>query len=61
MGGVRHHNAPTHSIGAHLVKHWTTYPLVTHPYNPEFVSGPNGSISNWICCSRCERKRDATC
>jgi len=21
------------------VKHWTTYPLVTHPYNPEFVTG----------------------
>ncbi|HUO47881.1 MAG TPA: LLM class F420-dependent oxidoreductase [Acidimicrobiales bacterium] len=21
------------------MKHWTTYPLVTHPYNPEFVTG----------------------
>ena len=21
------------------MKHWTTYPLVAHPYNPEFVSG----------------------
>jgi alkanesulfonate monooxygenase SsuD/methylene tetrahydromethanopterin reductase-like flavin-dependent oxidoreductase (luciferase family) len=23
------------------VKHWTTYPLIAHPYNPEFVSGKN--------------------
>ena len=23
------------------MKHWTTYPLVAHPYNPEFVSGAN--------------------
>jgi probable F420-dependent oxidoreductase len=23
------------------VKHWTTYPLIAHPYNPEFVSGEN--------------------
>jgi hypothetical protein len=29
--------------------------------NPEFVCGPNGCISNWICCNRCARKRDATC
>ena len=21
------------------MKHWTTYPLIAHPYNPEFVSG----------------------
>jgi probable F420-dependent oxidoreductase len=21
------------------VKHWTTYPLITHPYNPAFVTG----------------------
>jgi len=26
-------------MGADLVKHWTTYPLIAHPYNPEFVSG----------------------
>lgn len=23
------------------MKHWTTYPLIAHPYNPEFVSGEN--------------------
>jgi len=26
-----------------------------------FVCGRNGCISNWMCCSRCARKRDATC
>ena len=39
LGAITHHNAPTPSIGAHPVKHWTTYPLVTHPYNPEFMTG----------------------
>jgi len=27
--------------GVLVVKHWTTYPLIAHPYNPEFVSGEN--------------------
>ena len=26
-----------------------------------FVCGRNGCISNWMCCSRCARERDATC
>jgi hypothetical protein len=30
-------------------------------WNPAFVCGRNGCISNWICCSRCARKHDATC
>ena len=28
--------------------------------NPEFVSAPNGCISNWICCSRCVNKHAKT-
>ena len=27
----------------------------------EFVCERNGCISNWICCNRCARKRDAIC
>src|SRR3954469_11027840 len=27
--------------GVLVVKHWTTYPLIAHPYNAEFVSGEN--------------------
>jgi transposase len=32
---------------------WPRFP------NLEFVSAPNGSTSNWICCSPCIKKRDA--
>src|SRR5262249_51079344 len=30
--------SPRANVAA-LVKHWITYPLVKHPYNPEFMSG----------------------
>jgi hypothetical protein len=43
-----------------LIHGFPSYPLA-RSRNPEFVSGPNGSISNWICCSRCVNKRDTTC
>jgi transposase len=29
--------------------------------SPESACGPNGSISNWICCNRCDKKRDGIC
>ena len=33
---------------------WPRFP------NPEFVSGPNGSTSSWICCSPCVKRRAAS-
>ncbi len=37
--GRRVSDAPQCAHGERRMKHWTTYPLIAHPYNPEFVSG----------------------
>jgi transposase len=37
----------------HRSECWPRFP------SPQFVSGPNASTSNWICCGPCIKKRDA--